>query len=137
MKTSKTTKLHNYPKIIPQVIILLALMFSIVVLISITNPILTQEKNTVKVLYGISNLNFTDNDIVKYDEDEIYIYYISSSQRGSENIEKLLSDEGYIFSEQFGAAYVFENRTDSSKKLTILSRMFTRNYILWKCPIDL
>lgn len=110
-------------------------LFIVVVCLIIMMPILTQENNTIFVLSGVVKLTFGSDDIVEYDHDDSFKYYISKSETGEESIEELMYDDNFLLSDQVGSAFTFTDSDDSSKTIVVESRQFTRYYRLWQVSI--
>ena len=100
--------------ILAGILVILIILFSM-----IATPILTQEDNTIAVLSGIAKLTFGKSEIVKYDNDESFAYYITKSELGEEPIESMLFDEYFVLSDQMGSAYIFTKENDNSTMLIL------------------
>ncbi len=97
-------------------------------------PILNQEDNPMQVLDGIIQLKIKDLDLYEYDTNTESKQYITSSKEGFDVIQVLLEDEGWLFNEQFGSAYLFKSSANTEENITISSVQFTRYFKLWLIP---
>jgi hypothetical protein len=65
------------------------------------------------------------------DEDQYSWYGFKGNQLdGSKELIKTLKDRGWIFKEQLGSGYFFQDSSNSSK--IVVSQMWTRNYVIYK-----
>jgi hypothetical protein len=113
----------------------ITILLSVLISISIhLHPLLTQEKNTVSILSGIVQLNQKELDIFEYDSDNTTKYYITRTKDKFEPAFLMFENEGWIYKEQFGSGFLFQNSSKEEEKLTVGSIQFSRYYVLWKVP---
>lgn len=118
--------------------IVLSLMLILILFLSAwATPILRQEDNTFSVLSGIVRLSLTEAELVKYDEDDSVLYFISKSSLDEKQLESVFPHEGFDLTDQMGSGYIFTDVEESSRSVVVIGTQFTRFYRIWKIPKDL
>jgi hypothetical protein len=120
-------------KLWKKIIIGFLILFTILIAIRVY-PILKQEENPVQVINGIVQLNLRGLDLYEYDSNPMSKQYITTSKDGFEVVRKMLEDEGWLFNDQFGSGYLFEESTKEKENITISRNQFTRYFELWFIP---
>ena len=97
--------------------------------------LLTKDEGTVRLVTAISILDSTPRDYVKFDETIFVTRYVSENSGESryDIIKKVLSDLGWSYKTQEGAALFFRKDKDI---VVVETKLFTRNYFLWDVPIE-
>jgi len=97
--------------------------------------LLTKDEGTIRLVAAISILDSTPRDYVKFDETIFVTRYVSENSGDSryEIIKKVLSDLGWSYKTQEGAALFFQKDKDI---LVVETKLFTGNYYLWDVPIE-
>jgi hypothetical protein len=94
---------------------------------SFFSPVIFQEGSPTPLIGGIIKLNFTDQKIVKLDEDRGK--YLTKSKGGKNVLINKLNKEGYKFIEQMGSGYLFRNK--NLDILLVSRRSYSRFYSIW------
>src|SRR5574344_1068923 len=88
------------------------------------SAIIFQEGNPWPQIKGITQLNFTNKNIVKLSNEGNK--YITKSENGTEIIKSLMKEKGYNFTEQMGSGYLF--KSDSGINAVVIHRYYSRYY---------
>lgn len=97
--------------------------------------ILTKDEGTIRLVAALSILDFTPRDFVKFDETIFVTRYVSENSGESryDIIKKVLSDLGWSYKTQEGAALFFQKDKDI---LVVETKLVTENYFIWDLPIE-
>ena len=97
--------------------------------------LLTKDEGTIRLVAAISILDSTSHDFVKFDETIFVTRYVSENSGESryDVIKKVLSDLGWTYKTQEGAALFFQKDKDI---IFVETKLFTRHYFLWNVPIE-
>ena len=97
--------------------------------------ILTKDEGTIRLVAALSILDFTPRDFVKFDETIFVTRYVSENSGESryDIIKKVLSDLGWSYKTQEGAALFFQKDKDI---LVVETKLETENYFIWDLPIE-
>jgi hypothetical protein len=97
--------------------------------------ILTKDEGTIRLVVSIFILDTTSRDFVKFDETIAVTRYVSenSSESRYDIIKKVLSDLGWSYKTQEGAALFFQKDKDI---LVVETKLLTENYFIWDVPIE-
>ena len=97
--------------------------------------LLTKDEKAIRLVAAISILDSTSHDFVKFDETIFVTRYVSENSGESryDVIKKVLSDLGWTYKTQEGAALFFQKDKDI---IFVETKLFTRHYFLWNVPIE-
>ncbi|HSO57624.1 MAG TPA: hypothetical protein VLQ66_05235 [Paenisporosarcina sp.] len=97
--------------------------------------LLAKDEGTIRLVAAISILDSTSRDFMKFDETIFVTRYVSENSGESryDIIKKVLSDLGWSYKTQEGAALFFRKDKDI---VVVETKLFTRNYFLWDVPIE-
>ena len=97
--------------------------------------ILTKDEGTIRLVVSIFILDTTSRDFVKFDETIAVTRYVSENSGESryDIIKKVLSDLGWSYKTQEGAALFFQKDKDI---LVVETKLVTENYFIWDVPIE-
>lgn len=97
--------------------------------------ILTKDEGTIRLVVSIFILDTTSRDFVKFDETISVTQYVSENSGESryDIIKKVLSDLGWSYKTQEGAALFFQKDKDI---LVVETKLLTENYFIWDVPIE-
>ena len=97
--------------------------------------LLSKDEGTIRLVTAISILDSTSRDFMKFDETIFVTRYVSENSGESryDIIKKVLSDLGWSYNTQEGAALFFRKDKDI---VVVETKLFTRNYFLWDVPIE-
>jgi hypothetical protein len=97
--------------------------------------ILTKDEGTIRLVASIFILDTTSRDFVKFDETIAVTRYVSENSGESryDIIKKVLSDLGWSYKTQEGAALFFQKDKDI---LVVETKLVTENYFIWDVPIE-
>lgn len=97
--------------------------------------LLTKDEGTVRLVTAISILDSTPRDYVKFDGTIFVTRYVSENRGESryDIIKKVLSDLGWSYKTQEGAALFFRKDKDI---VVVETKLFTKNYFLWDVPLE-
>jgi hypothetical protein len=90
------------------------------------SSVIFQEGNPWPQIKGISQLNFTNKDIVKLSKPGNV--YMTKSKNGQEIIKDFMKDNGYDYIEQIGSGYFFKS---SAGKSVVVHKYYSHYYSLW------
>jgi hypothetical protein len=113
-----------------------ALLVIFIVLIAFRyGHLLTKDEGTIRLVAAISILDSTSRDYVEFDETIFVTRYVSENSGESryDIIKKVLSDLGWSYKTQEGAALFFRKDKDV---VVVETKLFTANYFLWDVPIE-
>jgi len=88
--------------------------------------VIFQEGNPWPQIKGITELSFSNKDIVKLDSQENK--YITKSDN-FETIKSFMKEKGYDFTEQMGSAYLF--KSNIATNAIVVHKHYSRYYSLW------
>lgn len=91
---------------------------------------LTQEPNTVSIVFATMKLDRSDDPFIKVSETDS-IQYVSKwkNEEPYQPVKEYLSHYGWSFKEQIGSGLLFEKEHED---LVIETKKYTKNYYLWK-----
>lgn len=94
---------------------------------------LYQEENTAEIIASITKLEFSNNDYLQITDTYQGIRYVSKNKNGSQEkvIKEFMQENGWLFKEQAGSGYIFE---EDGVTVVVETRLFTKNYFLWNVP---
>ena len=118
---------------IKKIVIGLTILFLILTTVRIY-PFVIQEENRFLIFNGIIKLYLKNLDTFEYDSNSMSRQYITNNKDGFKAINNMLQKEGWIFKEQFGSGFLFENLNDKKENITIGSTQFSRYFKLWNIP---
>lgn len=97
--------------------------------------ILTKDEGTIRLVVSIFILDTTSRDFVKFDETISVTRYVSENSGESryDIIKKVLSDLGWSYKTQEGAALFFQK---DKEILVVETELVTENYFIWDVPIE-
>lgn len=97
--------------------------------------ILTKDEGTIRLVVSIFILDTTSRDFVKFDETIAVTRYVSENSGESryDIIKKVLSDLGWSYKTQEGAALFFQKDKDI---LVVETKLLTKNYFIWDLPLE-
>ncbi|HLG26670.1 MAG TPA: hypothetical protein VI423_02695, partial [Paenisporosarcina sp.] len=97
--------------------------------------ILTKDEGTIRLVVSIFILDTTSRDFVKFDETISVTRYVSKNSGESryDIIKKVLSDLGWSYKTQEGAALFFQK---DKEILVVETKLLTENYFIWDVPIE-
>lgn len=97
--------------------------------------ILTKDEGTIRLVVSIFILDTTSRDFVKFDETISVTRYVSENSGESryDVIKKVLSDLGWSYKTQEGAALFFQKDKDI---VVVETKLVTENYFIWDVPIE-
>ncbi len=90
-------------------------------------PAILQEGNPLPILKGIVRLQLSDERLMFIDSDR----YITRTEGSDDVIISFLENNGWMFEEQFGSAYIF-NKQDNL--INVGSKQYSRYFRLWQIP---
>lgn len=111
-------------------VILLIISFIILIVgisVLLYSPVIFQEGNPWPQIKGMTQLDFTDKDMVKLSSEENR--YMTKSKNGVEVIKEYMKYKGYDFTEQMGSGYFFQN--DIGDRLIVTHKFYSRFYSIW------
>ncbi|MFC6039385.1 hypothetical protein ACFPYN_08110 [Paenisporosarcina macmurdoensis] len=97
--------------------------------------ILTKDEGTIRLIVSTFILDTTSRDFVKFDETISVTRYVSKNSGESryDIIKKVLSDLGWSYKTQEGAALFFQKDKDI---VVVETKLVTEDYFIWDVPIE-
>ncbi len=83
-------------------------------------PALTQEKNTLSILWAIVFIPFSEDGFSEYADNK----YITNATNSNERLKKFMAKKWYIFTEQLWSGYMFHNK--KWENFVVTWKMFSR-----------
>lgn len=97
--------------------------------------ILTADEGTFRLGMAAATLDFTGREYVKCEETEYVKRYVSEykEEASSELVKKVMSDLGWSYETQEGAALFFRRDKDT---IVVETKAFLKDYFLWDMPLE-
>jgi len=108
-------------------LILIPIILVLCVFFFLYSPVIFQEGNPWPQIKGITQLNFSNTNMVKLSNPDNK--YMTKSKNGQEVVKNFMKDKGYEFTEQMGSGYMF--KSSSEKSAIVIHRYYSRFYSLW------
>ncbi|MCH4886259.1 hypothetical protein EZV73_01700 [Acidaminobacter sp. JC074] len=98
-------------------------------------PIIRQEDHVGKIILSGFKVIFTNQDMVKYHEDDSGAYYLTRTENSHKLIKDYMEEKDWIFKEQAGSGFIFI-KENSDNTLVVSTRQFTRFFRIWYMPTN-
>lgn len=107
------------------VVILIFIILSCILYV----PSLFQEGNPLPILQSIIRLQLSNEKIIAISNNPER--YITKTECGDDALISLMKSKGWIFKDQLGSGFIFENQGNS---LTVVCRQYSKHFTVWTVP---